>query len=37
MKKIALEILLALTTVLAVQADIWDDIRTTAQAPNNGT
>jgi len=37
MKKIVLGILFSLTTIFAVQADIWDDIRTSALAPNNGT
>jgi Concanavalin A-like lectin/glucanases superfamily len=37
MRKITLGILFVLSTVFIVQADIWDDIRTSTLAPNNGT
>lgn len=37
MKKTALIILFLCAAALSLQADIWDDIRTAALAPNNGT
>jgi hypothetical protein len=37
MKKIALSFLIMFISSFISQADIWDEIRTTALAPNNGT
>lgn len=37
MRKITFGLLIAFIAALTVHADIWDEIRTTAMAPNNGT
>ena len=37
MRKITLSFLIVFISSFVLQADIWDDIRTTALSPNNGT